>query len=58
MASFQDIYLKRSFFALSLGLFATNKLGAAVEFVLLSRTHLLVGVIQHVSHLGGSEASK
>lgn len=49
MAVFQDIYLKRSFFALNFGLFAINKLGAALEFVLLSRTPLLVGVIQPIS---------
>lgn len=50
MVNFQDIYLKRSFFALSFGLFATNEL-EYVEFVLLSRTHLLVGVKQHIQCL-------
>lgn len=31
-----DIYLERSFLALNFGLFATNKLSAAVKFGLLS----------------------
>lgn len=57
MANFQDIYFKRSFFALSFGLFATSKLGAALEFVLLCRAHLSVGVTQ-TSHLGASEVSR
>lgn len=57
MANFQNIFLKRSFFALSFGLFATNKLGAALKFVLLSRTHLLMGVTE-TSHLSANEVSK
>lgn len=36
VASVLDIYLERSFFALNFGLFATNKLSAAVKFGLLS----------------------
>lgn len=44
-ASVHNIYLERSFFALSFGLFVTNKVSAAIKFGLLYRTYLLIGVI-------------